>query len=136
MHFIDIHNKPKQPPFQVNLGTQLLNDVLQDIQNVRLVCESKRKQTNRDRELISDLAKGILPQDWNHYTVPAGVTVIQWVSDFSERIKQLQAISTAAASGGAAALKVGIGDVQDVQKVWFQIDQSLKCLNFLIIIFF
>ena len=90
----------------MNLGAVLLNDVLQDIQNVRLVCESKRKQTNRDRELISDLAKGILPKEWNRYTVPQGVTVIQWVSDFSERIKQLQAISAAAASGGAAALKV------------------------------
>lgn len=35
------------------------------------------------------------------------MTVIQWVSDFSERIKQLQNISQAAASGGAKELKVG-----------------------------
>lgn len=34
------------------------------------------------------------------------MTVIQWVSDFSERIKQLQNISQAAASGGAKELKV------------------------------
>lgn len=34
------------------------------------------------------------------------MTVIQWVSDFSERIKQLQQISQAAASGGAKELKV------------------------------
>lgn len=33
------------------------------------------------------------------------MTVIQWVSDFSERIKQLQNISQAAASGGAKELK-------------------------------
>lgn len=32
--------------------------------------------------------------------------MIQWVSDFSERIKQLQNISQAAASGGAKELKV------------------------------
>lgn len=50
---------------------------------------------------------GILPRSWSHYTVPAGMTVIQWVSDFSERIKQLQNISQAAASGGAKELKVG-----------------------------
>lgn len=50
---------------------------------------------------------GILPQSWSHYTVPAGMTVIQWVSDFSERVKQLQNISQAAASGGAKELKVG-----------------------------
>lgn len=34
------------------------------------------------------------------------MTVIQWVSDFSERIKQLQNISQAAAAGGAKELKV------------------------------
>lgn len=34
------------------------------------------------------------------------MTVIQWVTDFSERIKQLQQISQAAASGGAKELKV------------------------------
>lgn len=54
------------------------------------------------------LAAGILPRSWSHYTVPAGMTVIQWVSDFSERIKQLQNISQAAASGGAKELKVGM----------------------------
>lgn len=34
------------------------------------------------------------------------MTVIQWVADFSERIKQLQQISQGAASGGAKELKV------------------------------
>ena len=34
------------------------------------------------------------------------MTVIQWVSDFSERVKQLQSVSQAAASGGAKELKV------------------------------
>lgn len=56
------------------------------------------------------LAAGILPRSWSHYTVPAGMTVIQWVSDFSERVKQLQSISQAAASGGAKELKVGEQD--------------------------
>lgn len=56
------------------------------------------------------LPAGILPRSWSHYTVPAGMTVIQWVSDFSERIKQLQNISQAAASGGAKELKVGPGE--------------------------
>lgn len=57
-------------------------------------------------ELGVTLLAGILPRSWSHYTVPAGMTVIQWVSDFSERIKQLQNISLAAASGGAKELKV------------------------------
>lgn len=37
------------------------------------------------------------------------MTVIQWVADFSERIKQLQQISQGAASGGAKELKVLFG---------------------------
>lgn len=49
---------------------------------------------------------GILPRSWCRYTVPSSMTVIQWVSDFSERIKQLQQISQGAASGGAKELKV------------------------------
>lgn len=49
---------------------------------------------------------GILPRSWCRYTVPTSMTVIQWVADFSERIKQLQQISQAAASGGAKELKV------------------------------
>lgn len=39
------------------------------------------------------------------------MTVIQWVADFSERIKQLQQISQGAASGGAKELKVLFGQL-------------------------
>ncbi len=52
------------------------------------------------------VSAGILPRSWCRYTVPAALTVIQWVADFSERIKQLQQISQGAASGGAKELKV------------------------------
>lgn len=88
------------------MGAKLLQDVRQDLADVVQVCEGKKKQTNYLRTLINELVKGILPRSWSHYTVPAGMTVIQWVSDFSERIKQLQNISQAAASGGAKELKV------------------------------
>lgn len=57
---------------------------------------------------------GILPRSWCRYTVPAAMTVIQWVADFSERIKQLQQISQGAASGGAKELKVQV-DLMAVQ---------------------
>uniref|UniRef100_A0A8C3SJX8 Dynein heavy chain C-terminal domain-containing protein n=2 Tax=Chelydra serpentina TaxID=8475 RepID=A0A8C3SJX8_CHESE len=90
------------------MGAKLLQDVRQDLADVVQVCEGKKKQTNYLRTLINELVKGILPRSWSHYTVPAGMTVIQWVSDFSERIKQLQNISQAAASGGAKELKVSI----------------------------
>ncbi|EPY87752.1 dynein, cytoplasmic, heavy polypeptide 1-like protein [Camelus ferus] len=90
---------------EVKMGAKLLQDVRQDLADVVQVCEGKKKQTNYLRTLINELVKGILPRSWSHYTVPAGMTVIQWVSDFSERIKQLQSISLAAASGGAKELK-------------------------------
>ncbi|XP_029806677.1 cytoplasmic dynein 1 heavy chain 1 [Suricata suricatta] len=82
---------------EVKMGAKLLQDVRQDLADVVQVCEGKKKQTNYLRTLINELVKGILPRSWSHYTVPAGMTVIQWVSDFSERIKQLQNISLAAA---------------------------------------
>ena len=89
---------------------------------MKLVCEAKKKQTNYLRSIISDLAKGIykvevfsfdvsvivgiIPKSWNRYTVPVGLTVIQWVMDFSERIKQLQKVSDQVKASGIAALKV------------------------------
>ncbi len=40
--------------------------------------------------------EGILPTSWNRYKVPKSTTVLQWIADFSERIKQLRAISQVA----------------------------------------
>ncbi|XP_056446392.1 cytoplasmic dynein 1 heavy chain 1 [Gadus chalcogrammus] len=90
---------------EVKMGGKMLQEIRQDLTDVVQVCEGKKKQTNDLRTLINDLVKGILPHNWCRYTVPASMTVIQWVADFSERIKQLQQISQAAASGGAKELK-------------------------------
>lgn len=55
------------------------------------------KPTNYHRELMSDLAKGIIPASWRRcYTVPSTLTVIQWINDFAARIRQLIEISEAA----------------------------------------
>ncbi|XP_001636057.2 cytoplasmic dynein 1 heavy chain 1 isoform X2 [Nematostella vectensis] len=90
---------------EVNTGIQLLNTVHQDLSDTVLVCEAQKKPTNYLRGLMSDLAKGILPSNWRRYTVPKGLTVLQWVVDFSDRIKQLQAISQAANASGSSGLK-------------------------------
>ncbi|TRY83561.1 hypothetical protein DNTS_016270 [Danionella cerebrum] len=91
---------------EVKMGVRMLQDVRQDLTDVLHVCEGKKKQTNNLRTLINDLVKGILPRSWSRYTVPTSMTVIQWVADFSDRIKQLQQISQKAASGGAKELKL------------------------------
>lgn len=56
--------------------------------------------------MLNDLVKGILPPSWRRYTVPRGCTVIQWITDFSQRVKQLQEVSLLVSQGGAKELKV------------------------------
>lgn len=74
------------------------------MQEVMLVCQGEKKPTNHHRQLISELVKGMIPKAWCRYTVPVGLTVIQWITDFSERIRQLQQVSQAS-STSASSLK-------------------------------
>ncbi|CAN7979476.1 unnamed protein product [Ixodes pacificus] len=90
---------------EVNVGAKLLRVVRSDLEDMVRICRGERRQTNYHRTMIADLAKGMLPTYWKKYTVSPGCTVIQWVTDFSDRIKQLQRVSQACTSGGAAALK-------------------------------
>ncbi|GAB6020623.1 Dynein heavy chain, cytoplasmic [Chamberlinius hualienensis] len=90
---------------EVNRGAKLLQDVRNDLNDVVLICDGAKKQTNYHRTMISNLAKGIIPVSWCRYTVPQGVTVMQWITDFAERITQLQTISKATTTGGAKELK-------------------------------
>ncbi|CAH3116472.1 unnamed protein product [Pocillopora meandrina] len=90
---------------EVNTGFQLLSTIREDLNHIVLVCEGQRKPTNYLRQLMSELVKGILPSNWRRYTVPKGLTVLQWVADFSDRVKQLQKISHAANTDGAKGLK-------------------------------
>ncbi|CAK8687664.1 unnamed protein product [Clavelina lepadiformis] len=80
---------------EVNLGIGLLKVVCLDLDEIIAICSGRKKQTNYHRTLISMLTKGILPNLWNKYKVPAGWTVTQWISDFGERVQQLHKISTA-----------------------------------------
>ena len=53
---------------EVNSGINLLQSVLTNLQDVLLVCEAKKKQTNFIRSLIADLTKGeyiySVPIEW------------------------------------------------------------------------
>jgi dynein heavy chain 1 len=80
---------------EVNIASKLLLVVRHDLDDVILICKSEKKQTNHHREIIEHLAKGMIPNHWRKYTVPAGCTVIQWATDFSDRIKQMQKVSSA-----------------------------------------
>ena len=91
---------------EVNAGVRLLADVRRDLTEIKLICQGEKKATNHHRTLMSELAKGLIPASWRRYTIPAGMTVIQWVTDSSERIRQLQDVTQASQSGGPHALKV------------------------------
>lgn len=90
---------------EVNSGAQLLHDVRQDLNDVMMVCTGEKKPTNHHRAMMADLVKGIIPQTWRRYNVPQGITVIQWITDFSSRVKQLQTIVQTTQQGGAKELK-------------------------------
>ena len=55
--------------------------------------------------MLSELVKGILPASWRRYTIARGTTVIQWITDFSLRVKQLQQVSLLVSQGGARELQ-------------------------------
>ena len=57
--------------------------------------------------LLCLFVTGIIPKAWHRYSIPADLTVIQWVVDFGERIKQLQKVVKAAGTG-VSELKVHI----------------------------
>ena len=56
--------------------------------------------------LTGTLSAGIVPHSWMKYTIPPGLTVLQWVTDFSKRIEQLQRLSSAVSKNGAKIVRV------------------------------
>ena len=60
--------------------------------------------------MVAELVRGVIPASWRQYKVPATTTVIQWVTDFAQRVKQLHTISASVAQQGAGALKVSGGE--------------------------
>ncbi|XP_066262861.1 dynein heavy chain, cytoplasmic isoform X1 [Euwallacea similis] len=90
---------------EVNSASKLLLDVIHDLNDVLLICQGEKKQTNYHRTMLAELVRGIIPGNWHRYTVPKGCTVIQWITDFSQRIKQLQQISQVVSTSGAKELQ-------------------------------
>lgn len=88
---------------EVNNAAKLLALVRHDLEDVIAICRAEKKQTNYHREITECLAKGMVPAQWKRaYRTPDAFTVIQWVTDFADRIKQMQTI----AASSTANLKV------------------------------
>jgi dynein heavy chain 1 len=90
---------------EINSGFKLLKTVQHDLNDVLEICLGNKKQTNYHRQLLKDLAKGLIPKNWRRYTVPKNLIVQPWLIDFAERIKQLSSISTRFAEQGLSSLK-------------------------------
>ncbi|CAP31232.1 Protein CBR-DHC-1 [Caenorhabditis briggsae] len=80
---------------EVNLGSQLLKDIRRDLNEIAAVCRAEKKQNNETRALAASLQKGEVPNGWKRYTVPREVTVMDWMADLNERLKQLMRIGAA-----------------------------------------
>jgi dynein heavy chain 1, cytosolic len=64
------------------------------LRDVLLICDGNKKQTNHHRVLLKNLAKGIIPLHWGrYYKVPKNLTLLPWITDFSQRIGQLSKIA-------------------------------------------
>lgn len=90
---------------EIKSGINLLKTVLNDLNDVALICDGEKKQTNHHRQLLKDLAKGLIPKNWRRYTVPKNLIVQPWIVDFAERVKQLAGIAKQFAEQGLPCLK-------------------------------
>ena len=93
---------------EINTGIRLLKTVLHDLNDVVSICQGHKKQTNYHRQLLKDLAKGLIPQNWKRYTVPKNLIVQPWIVDFAERIKQMSQITKNFSEQGLDSLKSSI----------------------------
>ncbi|PAA89834.1 hypothetical protein BOX15_Mlig025375g2 [Macrostomum lignano] len=91
---------------EVTSAANLLAAVRKDLSEVAAVCAAERKPTNHHRKMMADLQKSLIPAGWKKYTVPAGLTAIQWVADFAERVRQMARISDLVAKGGIESLRL------------------------------
>ena len=51
------------------------------------------KQTNETRSLCDSLTRQLIPTQWRKYKYSPHFTAAQWISDFSQRIQQLNSIN-------------------------------------------
>ena len=90
---------------EVAQGTQLLARVRRNLNEIVDVVDGKLKMTNLIEAMMQDLYRGDVPKSWLGYKVPSGLTVLQWIKDFVQRIKQLQTVSDTCGDRGYTALK-------------------------------
>lgn len=94
---------------EYRIGVELLKIVRNDLEEVSLVCTGHKRQTNHNRSLLGDLAKGIVPQAWRKYIIVNAMTLTQWINDLTLRLKQLDFIAKENATSRFEVFAVNLG---------------------------
>ncbi|MBW0465869.1 hypothetical protein O181_005584 [Austropuccinia psidii MF-1] len=77
---------------EVSLGQKLERIILKDFKDLIGVCQGEIKQTNHLRQLISEITKGSIPAHWRRYKANPTMSLGQWLTNFINRIQQLNRI--------------------------------------------
>lgn len=73
--------------------SKLYSHVLTDLLDVLSICKGENRGiTNLQRNLISALTNGIIPNSWKLYKYPGSWTVGIWLKDFNQRLCQIRAV--------------------------------------------
>jgi dynein heavy chain 1 len=76
---------------EAKLGNELLLSIVSLLHDIVRVCSNTLKPTNHVRAAMQNLFKEKIPSYWvGVYSVPHDITLIQWLNDFAERLKQLR----------------------------------------------
>lgn len=96
---------------EYRIGTELLKRVRDDLEEVGEVCRGHRRQTNHNRSLLNDLAKGLVPSSWQQYIVPKAITLPQWIADLRLRLGQLDTITRESSSTRFELFSINLGQL-------------------------
>lgn len=94
---------------EYRIGVELLLLVRTDLEEVSQVCIGQKRQTNHNRSLLNDLAKGVIPSSWRKYVIVKSMTLTQWISDLQARLEQLNFIAKENASTRFEVFAVNLG---------------------------
>jgi dynein heavy chain 1, cytosolic len=87
------------------LGAEFLGTVRGLLSTIESVCQYKTKPTNEVREAMQTLYRDKVPKTWLRlYQVFDDLSLPEWISDFTRRIKQLIEMTTAVSSSNASDL--------------------------------
>lgn len=78
---------------EVNIGSELLTIIRNDLLSIIDTINGKIKSTNYIRCLLNMLRKDLIPNEWKNSYRMINTTVSLWLQDFNNRIKQLNVLS-------------------------------------------